>query len=289
MAEEDSADEKLMCEEEEVNRSDEEIIGYTEEVIRIKFEAMVHRESGDSSAPSADVSRLVRFEDGEGAMLTQYYKPYVLNEEKDEVDQKGIDALRPGDSMVFMNRDNNTKDIVDYILNEIIRSDVTGGETGKKYAMSKRWKNDLFAYMERTGKTPQQIAEEMIANGTAVQPGTIKNWLNEDTHTVGPQKPENLEQIALLTDDTEMFDHASEYFEACKYIRKVRKSILKELGTAIIRRLEGENVTGTLIPPEVQERLDTLAVILRIESIVKLDKTVPTYMTNRPLDLEGGI
>ena len=71
--------------------------------------------------------------------------------------------------------------------------------------------------------------------------------------------------------------------------KKVRKSILKELGTAIIRRLEGENVTGNLIPPEVQERLDTLAVILRIESIVKLDKTVPAYMTNRPLDLEGGI
>ncbi len=289
MAEEDSADEKLMCEEEEVNRSDEEIIGYTEEVIRIKFEAMVHRENGDSSAPSADVSKLVRFEDGEGAMLTQYYKAYVLNEEKDEVVQKEIDALRPGDSMVFMNRDNNTKDIVDYILNEIIRSDVTGGKTEKNYEMSKRWKNDLSAYMERTGKTPQRIAEEMIANGTAVQPGTIKNWLNEDIHTVGPQKPENLEQIALLTDDTEMFDHASEYFEACKYIRKVRKSILKELGTAIIRRLEGENVTGTLIPPEVQERLDTLAVILRIESIVKLDKTVPAYMTNRPLDLEGGI
>ena len=289
MVEEDSADEKLMCEEEDVNRSDEEIIGYTEEVIRIKFEAMVHRENGDSSAPSADVSKLVRFEDGEGAMLTQYYKAYVLNEEKDEVVQKEIDALRPGDSMVFMNRDNNTKDIVDYILNEIIRSDVTGGETEKNYAMSKRWKNDLSAYMERTGKTPQRIAEEMIANGTAVQPGTIKNWLNEDTHTVGPQKPENLEQIALLTDDTEMFDHASEYFEACRYIRTVRKSILKELGTAIIRRLEGENVTGTLIPPEVQERLDTLAVILRIESIVKLDKTVPAYMTNRPLDLEGGI
>ena len=56
--------------------------------------------------------------------------------------------------MVFMNRDNNTKDIVDYILNEIIRSDVTGGETEKNYEMSKRWKNDLSAYMERTGKTP---------------------------------------------------------------------------------------------------------------------------------------
>ena len=160
---------------------------------------------------------------------------------------------------------------------------------GKKYVMSRRWKDDLSAYMERTGKTPQRIAEEMIANGTGVQPSTIKNWLNEDTRTVGPQKPENLEQIALLTDDTEMFDHASDYFEACRYIRTVRKSIVKELGVAIIRKLEGENVTGKLIPLEIQERLDTLAVILRIESIVKTDKTVPAYMTNRPLDLEGGV
>ena len=287
--EEENTDEEQISEEEEVNRSDEEIIGYTEDVIQIKFEAVVHQESQDSSAPLADVSRLVRFEDGEGAMLTQYYKAYVLNDEKDEVEQRGIDDLNPGDNMVFLNRDNDTKDIVDYILNEIIHSNGAEPEMEKKYVMSRRWKDDLSAYMERTGKTPQRIAEEMIANGTGVQPGTIKNWLNEDTHTVGPQKPENLEQIALLTDDTEMFDHATDYFEACRYIRTVRKSILKELGAAIIRKLEGENVTGKLIPLEVQERLDTLAVILRIESIVKTDKTVPAYMTNRPLDLEGGI
>lgn len=99
---------------------------------------------------------------------------------------------------------------------------------------------------------------------------------------------ESLEQIALLTNDTDMFDHVNEYFDACRRIRKVRKNILKELGTAIIRQLEGQETSGTLIPPEIRKRLDTLAVVLRIENIVQTERSEPSYLTNRPLDLEGG-
>ena len=99
---------------------------------------------------------------------------------------------------------------------------------------------------------------------------------------------ESLEQIALLTDDTDMFDHVNEYFDACRRIRKVRKNILKELGTAIIRQLEGQETSGTLIPLEIRKHLDTLAVVLRIENIVQTNRSEPSYLTNRPLDLEGG-
>ena len=129
----------------------------------------------------------------------------------------------------------------------------------------------------------------MIANGVSVHPVTIRNWLDEGTHTVGPRKVEYLEQIALLTENVEMFDHAEEYFEACRDVRHVRRTILQELGTAIIRRLEGEKAVGGIIPPEIQEGLDAMAVVLRIETIVKTDKSVPAYMTNRPIDLEGGL
>lgn len=72
-------------------------------------------------------------------------------------------------------------------------------------------------------------------------------------------------------------------------VRHVRRTILQELGTAIIRRLEGEKAVGGIIPPEIQEGLDAMAVVLRIETIVKTDKSVPAYMTNRPIDLEGGL
>ena len=44
-----------------------------------------------------------------------------------------------------------------------------------------------------------------------------------------------------------------------------------------------------MIPPEIRERLGTLAAVLRIETIIKDDRSVPAYMTNRPLDLDGGL
>ncbi|WP_276949491.1 DrmE family protein [Enterocloster lavalensis] len=282
-------EDELLKEGVEVDRVDDEITRYSEKVITVKFDAAVSRESGDFSALFADVGTLVYFEDGEGAMLTKYYEAYVLNHEKGEVEQRKADDLKAGDSMVFLNRDNDTKDIVDYILNELIHTNRIEKGFAERYAMARQWKTDLAQYMERTGETPARIVEKMIANGVSVHPVTIRNWLDEGTHTVGPRKVEYLEQIALLTENVEMFDHAEEYFEACRDVRHVRRTILQELGTAIIRRLEGEKAVGGIIPPEIQEGLDAMAVVLRIETIVKTDKSVPAYMTNRPIDLEGGL
>lgn len=282
-------EDELLKEVEEINRVDEEIVRYAEEVLAVKFDAVVRQGGSDASAPLSDVATLVHFEDGEGAMLTKYYEAYVLNEEKSEVEQRKADDLKVGDSMVFLNRDNETRDIVDYILNELIRTERINKEFSERYAMSRQWKKDLSQYMERTGETPKRIVKKMIANGVNVQPATIKNWLNEDTRTVGPQKVEYLEQISLLTENAEMFDHANDYFEACRDVKRVRRVILQELGAAIIGSLEGEKSVSGIIPAEIRERLDTMAVVLRIETIVKTDQSVPAYMTNRPIDLEGGV
>ena len=221
-------------------------------------------------------------------MLSRHYEAYVLNDEKGEVEKKKVDSLKIGDSLIFLNRDDDTRDIVDYVLKELIREKRISPETVQDYEMSRRWKNDLTEYKKETGHSPKRIADAMKANGVRVQKASVINWLDDDAHIVAPQTVESLEQIALLTNDTDMFDHVNEYFDACRRIRKVRKNILKELGTAIIRQLEGQETSGTLIPPEIRKRLDTLAVVLRIENIVQTERSEPSYLTNRPLDLEGG-
>lgn len=274
---------------EEVENIDEEIASYTNEVVMKKFDTILPQERGDTGVPLADVSVLVWFEDGEGAMLSKHYEAYVLNEEKGEAEKKKVDELKVGDKMVFLNRNDDTRDIVDYILKELINSGQIGDKTMRDYEMSRRWKKDLLEYMEKTGHSPKQLANAMKKNGVRVQRNTVMNWIDEDTHTVAPQSVESLEQIALLADDTDMFDHAVEYFEACNRIRRVRKAILKELGAAIIKFLEGQEAPDGIIPPKIRKRLGTLAAVFRIETIVKDDRSVPVYMTNRPLDLDGGL
>ena len=273
----------------EIENVDEEIASYTEEIVTKKFDVALHREGENNTVPPVDVSVLVRFEDGEGAMLSKHYEAYVLNDEKGEAEKKKADDLKAGDRMIFLNRDEDTRDIVDYILKELIDGSRISEESMKDYKMSRRWKNDLLEHMERTGHSPRQLADEMKRNGVQVQKNTVMNWIDEDAHTVAPQSKESLEQIAYLTNDWDMFDHAAEYFEACKRIRRLRKDILKELGAAIIKFLEGQEAPEGMIPPEIRERLGTLAAVLRIETIIKDERSVPAYMTNRPLDLDGGL
>lgn len=273
---------------EEIERVDDEIAVYVDEIVESKFDTVIRRERENGTVPLTEVSTLIRFDDGEGAMLSSHYEAYVLNDEKGEVEKKKVDALKIGDSLIFLNRDDDTRDIVDYVLKELIREKRISPETVQDYEMSRRWKNDLSEYMEKTGHSPKRIADTMKANGVRVQKASIINWLDDDAHIVAPQTVESLEQIALLTNDTDMFDHVNEYFDACRRIRKVRKNILKELGTAIIRQLEGQETSGTLIPLEIRKHLDTLAVVLRIENIVQTNRSEPSYLTNRPLDLEGG-
>ena len=222
-------------------------------------------------------------------MLSKHYEAYVLNDEKGEAEKKKADDLKTGDRMIFLNRDEDTRDIVDYILKELIDGNRINEGNMRDYEMSRRWKNDLLEHMERTGHSPKKIAEEMKGNGVRVQKNTVMNWIDEDAHTVAPQSVESLEQIAYLTNDLDMFDHAAEYFEACKRIRRLRKDILKELGAAIIKFLEGQKAPEGIIPPEIRERLGTLAAVLRIETIIKDNRSVSAYMTNRPLDLDGGL
>lgn len=274
---------------EEIENVDEEIASYTKEIDTKKFDDALRREGENNTVPPVDVSVLVRFEDGEGAMLSKHYEAYVLNDEKGEAEKKQVDDLKVGDRMIFLNRDEDTRDIVDYILKELINGNQISNGNMRDYEMSRRWKNDLLEHMERTGQSPKIIADKMKENGVRVQKNTVMNWIDEDAHTVAPQSVESLEQIAYLTNDWDMFDHASEYFEACKRIRRLRKDILKELGAAIIKFLEGQEAPAGIIPPEIRERLGTLAAVLRIETIIKDDRFVPVYMTNRPLDLDGGL
>lgn len=98
-----------------------------------------------------DVSVLVRFEDGEGAMLSKHYEAYVLNDEKGEAEKKKVDDLKTGDRMIFLNRDEDTRDIVDYILKELIDGGRIADGTVKDYEISHRWKNDLLEHMKKTG------------------------------------------------------------------------------------------------------------------------------------------
>lgn len=274
---------------EEVFQEDEEVKKYSDEIFMIKFDNTMRHEYTEKNSPKSEVTQFVYFDDGEGAMLTKQYYAYVMNLDEKEVVQKRVELLKNGDNILFFNRDEDTRDIVDYILNIFIQRESTEQKVKEYYRKSRQWKEDLLDYMKWTKSTPREIAAKMLANGTKVQATSVMAWLDEDAHTVGPQKEESFYQIALLTGDEVMMSDPGAFHNACAVIRSIRKQILKELGNAIIRKLQGKEYVSEYIPAELYGRLDTMAVVLQIDKIVKVDRMIPSYMTNRPIDLEGGL
>jgi hypothetical protein len=139
--------------------------------------------------------------------------------------------------------------------------------------------------MQTSALSANIIASKMIANGVQVQEITIKGWLDEDSHTVGPRKMDSIQQIALLVENEEMFENAQIYFDACSTIRKVRREILKQICEAIINELCGKAPQENTIIADIYDRIDSIALILRLEAITYIEREVPMNLTNRPISL----
>ena len=173
---------------EEVFQEDEEVKKYSDEIFMIKVDNTMRHEYTEKNSPKSEVTQFVYFDDGEGAMLTKQYYAYVMNIDEKEVVQKRVELLKNGDNILFFNRDEDTRDIVDYILNIFIQRESTEQKVKEYYRKSRQWKEDLLDYMKRTKSTPREIAAKMLANGTKVQATSVMAWLDEDAHTVRPQK-----------------------------------------------------------------------------------------------------
>lgn len=236
-------------------------------------------------AATTEVIAVGNFDSGEKVLFTKNYKAYVFDDDNGTVSETKVPDLTEGDSLVFTQRNSDTRDIVDSILSKLVSEEKVSPEIIECYKKSKAWKQQLVDYMQTSALSANRIASKMIANGVQVQEITIKGWLDEDSHTVGPRKMDSIQQIALLVENEEMFENAQIYFDACSTIRKVRREILKQIGEAIINKLCGKAPQENTIIADIYDRIDSIALILRLESITYIEREVPMNLTNRPISL----
>lgn len=244
---------------------------------------------GFTNSPNTETTDIIAigsFETGERIFFTKFYRAYVFDETTGEVVETVVEDLVEGDSVVFTQNNDETHDIVDELLENLIKSRQLSDEIGKQFKMSKHWKEVLREYMNRTKSTPKTIANALISNGLSVTEVTVRTWLDIDSHIVGPRKVDSLLQIAVLTEDTDMFENVNDYFNACSAIRHIRREILKEIGKAIISKLNGAMPKEGTLMASVYDRIDAVTKILRLESISYISRTVPVNATNRPLMLK---
>lgn len=275
-------DDIVMTSEEE-NHLDE----YIKKINEVALVNSIDRYRYTGGSFMADIAMIVRFDNGQVAFFSKAYTPYVFDNTSQSVVESELKELTPGDSVIFTQNNNDTKDIVDAVLADLVDSHKLDEEKREAYRKSKHWKRALVEYVERTGATYNSVSASFAELGTSKGAGAIHDWMNPDSHTVGPLDAESYYIVALLTDDAEMAADPQSYCDACNIVRKIRRKILKQIGLAIISSISGTQENDDPLFEVVFERIDNLAQILQIKSVIEVEgRTLPSAMANKPLSIQ---
>lgn len=241
-------------------------------------------ENGNGTV-NTEVQTVGMFITGEQIFFSKNYSPIVYNANTGSVVETMPEKLQAGDILIFVKKDNYTKNVVDFIYEQLIEQKRFNTEVIKATDMANYWKEILREYKEKGDYTYQNIAEQMRKYGSSLQAVTICQWLTEDSHIVGPRKEKTMEQIACLTQDKELMSNVQGYFDACRIVRHQRKEILGWIAKAISDKLTGNHSPKQSVLSIVYDNVDNLSEALELDRVDFLDETVnmPVNLVNRPI------
>lgn len=241
--------------------------------------------SADGQSATSEVTHIGTFTDGAQILFSRYYTAVVFDPSKGSIAEKKANALNVGDTLVFTKRDNIAKNIVDNIYEELLRADLLGEDAASILAKSLYWKVALQAYKDRKGMSYSELALRLEDCGTSLKEASIRQWLVEEAHIIGPQKQSTIESIASITKDPFLLSDAQGYFEACGRMRSTRRRILDAIAEAIKAQLGGAHPTTDPLLAIVSNNVKHLSETMVLEDIQPLDEAfcAKSGLVNRPI------
>ena len=242
----------------------------------------------DGRGGCSEVSFIGKFSTGESILFSKYYIAVVYDVEQKSVVEKNVDKIEVGDVVVFTKNDNNTKNIVDIIFEELLMQNKISEDGKRAYEKSNFWKRRLREYKDYNCYTYREIAERMSKYGSKYNEQTIRQWIIPESHIVGPRKIESLKDIAELLNDTQLKNNIEEYYNSFKIVRTQRRKILTLIERAINSKLAGTTRDNDEILNIVYNNIDKLSETFEVDKIQKLEETlnIPVNLVNKPLTRE---
>ena len=258
---------------------------YISTISAFDIKKLISTGNHDGNAPMSEVKVVGSFSTGEQILFSKFYSAVVFDQEEGTITEKSPEKLNPGDLLVFTKRDNYTQNIVDYIFNQLMGENRLTADVNEAAEKAYYWKEALREYQKKNNLTYRAVAKKMKSLGSSLQEVSIRQWLVEDSHIVGPRDEETMVRIAELTQDPYLLADASGYYEACRLIRHQRREILSLVQTAINEKLLGRYPEAGSIFEVVYENVDKLSEILELENVSELDESVEISSTlvNRPI------
>lgn len=246
---------------------------------------LTHTPGAEGVSLSSEIVAVGNFINGEHILFSKYYKAIVFDPIKGMVIENDTENLTAGDILVFAKRNNYTQNMVDFIYERLQTTGRLSTEVLNATEKVCYWKEVLREYKNLHNLSYRDIAKRLREFGSSLQEVTIRQWLIEESHIVGPRDEMTLKQIAELTQDPYLLGNTRGYHEACRIVRRQRKEILEIIGKAITYKLSGHILPMGSVLEFVCENVESLSETLELESVVLLDEAivVPTNLINKPI------
>jgi len=178
--------------------------------------------------------------------------------------------------------------MVDLIYDELLSNRRLSKEVSDATEKAFYWKKILSKYKDAKRVSYRDIGVGLQKLGSSLQEASVRQWLVDESHIVGPRDERTLSQIGELTGDQYLMNDTHSYFEACRIVRRQRKEILGLISKSIADCLCGHMPTKGSMLEIVYENVANLSELLELERITVLKKpiSVPVNLINRPLSGE---
>lgn len=240
--------------------------------------------SGDYNN-TAEVRFVGTFTTGEQILFSKYYSAVVFDQNESTVTETKPEKLLPGDILVFTKRDGYTSNIVDQIFEQLMLMKKLSPDVQDAAEKAFYWKAALKEYKDKNRLTYRAVANELKKHGSSLQEVTIRQWLVEESHIIGPRNLTTMKMIAEVTQDPYLLGDPGAYFEACRMIRHYRREILSLIAQAINDKLSNKQPVPGSAFEVVYENVEQLSETMEIENVYELDDVaiVNNGMVNRPI------
>jgi hypothetical protein len=235
----------------------------------------------------SEIKRVAILETGEKVFFTKNYTSYTYDVARQVVVESDVTSLEPGDLLIFTSYDNDTKDIVQKIMDMVLQSEKCDEHFKESYKKSIQWKKVLKEYKEQNGFSFKELSKRLGKIGKGKHEVTIKTWFDDDSHIVGPRDSGSYHQIAKLTKNVEMMSDPDSFYHSCREVRSMRIRILKYIGKNIIQTY---NKTMEMPDDEILSKLpidlSKMSRLIQIEKLFDVDNyVIPSHLTNRPQNI----
>ncbi len=234
---------------------------------------------------TAEVKFAGIFTTGEQILFSKYYSAVVFDQNAGSITEKNPDKLLPGDILVFTKKNDYTRNIVDQIFDQLMRTKKLSEAVQDAAEKAFYWKEALREYKETNKLSYRAVTKNLRKMGSSLNEVTIRQWLYEESHIIGPRDPETMKLVGALTADPYIVADPNGYYEACRVVRRYRREILTLIAQAINDKLSNKQPVEGSAFEVVYENVEKLSETLELESVFELDDIalVNSGIVNRPI------